>query len=168
MTGVPGSGKTTLGRALAEELGAAFISLDEVKEELWAGSTWPDGWSLRLAAEADVVARARAASDGAVIDVWVTPGRDDERVASLLAGWPEPVVQVACVVPVETAVSRYVDRGRTGGPHGETDEALLARIRDAVPLMATLGVGPYLEVDTAVPVDVPALATRIRESGSCA
>ena len=160
MTGVPGSGKTTLGQALATELGAVLVSLDAVKEELWSGSTWPDGWSLRLAAEAEVLARARAAADDVVIDVWVAPGRDDERVASLLAGWPATVVQVACVVPVETALSRYVDRGRSGGPHGVTDAALLPRIRDAVPRMAPLNVGPYLEVDTSGPVDVPALATR--------
>ncbi len=147
---------------MAAELGAAFVSLDAVKEELWAGSTWSDAGALRLAAEAEVLAWARAVSDGTVIDMWIAPGRDDERVASLLAGWPGPVVQVACVVPAETAVARYVDRGRSGGAHGETDEALLQRIRDAVPLMAPLGVGPYLEVDTSLPVDVPALAVGLR------
>jgi predicted kinase len=161
VTGVPGSGKTTLGRALAEELGAAFVSLDEVKEEMWV-STHGDAWELRLAAEDAVLARASAMPGDVVLDLWVAPGRDDDRVASLLAGWPVPVVQVACVVPVETALSRYVDRGRSGGPHGVTDDALLQRIRDAVPLMAPLGFGPYLEVDTSVPVDIPTLAHRIR------
>lgn len=167
VTGVPGSGKTTVGRALAESLPAAFLSLDEVKEELWASS--PAGaWELRLAAETEVLARAAASPGDVVLDLWVAPGRDDVRVAALLRNWGGPVVQVACVVSAETAVSRYVDRGRSGGPHGVTDEPLLERIRDAVPLMISLGVGPYLEVDTSCPVDVPALATKVSAAETAA
>ena len=161
VTGVPGSGKTSLGRALAAELGRGFISLDEVKEELWS-ATQADPLDLRFAAEAEVLARAVAEPGAVVLDIWVAPGRDDERVAGLLRGRPERVVQVGCVVPAEVAVARYVGRGRSGGPHGETDETLLQRIRDAVPLMAPLGIGPYLEVDTSAPVDVPALARQVR------
>ena len=35
VTGVPGAGKSTLGLALAEGLGAPFLSLDAIKEELY-------------------------------------------------------------------------------------------------------------------------------------
>ena len=166
MTGVPGSGKTTLGRALAGALGATFVSLDTVKEELWPTSTWADGWALRRAAEAEVLARAQAADGDVVIDIWVAPGRDDARVSALFVDWPVPVVQVACVVTADLAVGRYVARDRSLGPHGPTDERLLQRIRDAVPLMGPLGPGPYLAVDTSAPVDVPALVTTLRAAGS--
>jgi hypothetical protein len=161
VTGVPGAGKTTLGRALARSLRAAFVSLDEVMEQLWESSPG-DAWQLRLAAETEMLARAGAVPGDVVLDLWIAPGRDDERVASLLRGWDGFVVQVACVVSAEIAVARYVDRGRSGGPHGKTDEPLLQRIRDAVPLMASLGVGPFLEVDTTGRVDVPSLAARVR------
>jgi len=168
VTGVPGSGKTTLGRALAGVLGATFVSLDTVKEELWSTSTWADGWALRRAAEAEVVARARAADDDVVIDIWVAPGRDDARVTALFVDWPDPVVQVACVVDADLAVGRYVARDRSLGPHGPTDERLLQRIRDAVPNMAPLGPGPYVEVDTSSPVDIAALVATLRAAGSTA
>ena len=166
MTGVPGSGKTTLGRDLAEELGATFVSLDTAKEGLWPTATWTDGWALRRAAEAEVLARARAAADGAVLDIWISPGRDENRMTSMLAGWPEPVVQVACVVAADLAVERFVARDRSFGPHGIIDAPILQRIRDAVPLMGPLGLGPYLEMDTSAPVDVRALVVRIRAAAS--
>jgi predicted kinase len=154
-----------LSRALARELGAEFVSLDTVKEQLWSsGVSHTDARALRLAAEAESLARAARAPGDVVLDIWVAPGRDDERVAGLLRAWEGPVVQIGCVVPAETAVARYVDRGRSGGPHGVTDEPLLQRILDAVPLMGSLHVGPYLEVDTSLPVDVAALVRRVVDS----
>jgi len=53
VSGVPGSGKTTLGRALAEAMGARFLDLDTIKETLFDSSDGVlDGVELRLAAEA--------------------------------------------------------------------------------------------------------------------
>jgi hypothetical protein len=87
-------------------------------------------------------------------------------MTSMLAGWPDPVVQVACVVAADLDVEMFVARDRSFGPHGVIDVPLLQRIRDAVPLMGPLGLGPYLEVDTSAPVDVRALVVRIRAAAS--
>lgn len=158
VTGVPGSGKSTLGRTLADALDAALISLDAIKEELYdAHAGVLDGFDLRLAAEREL-ARRLDRSDTAVVDIWVQPGRDTERVAGLLAG--RPVVEVLCRVPAALAVDRYVRRPRTG-PHKPPDEATLQHIREAASVIAPLGLGPCLEVDTSVAVDIDELAAAV-------
>ena len=45
--GWPASGKTTLARALATELGTAYLSKDEVKEALMDHVGAPAGWPSR-------------------------------------------------------------------------------------------------------------------------
>lgn len=158
VTGVPGSGKSTLARDLAEALEAELVSLDAIKEELYdarAGAL--DGFELRIAADREVARRLDRART-TVVDIWVQPGRDDERVAALLAG--QQVVEVLCRVPAALAVDRYVRRPRTG-PHRPPDEETLQRIRDAADAIAPLGLGRCIEVDTSVAVDVGELAAAV-------
>jgi predicted kinase len=47
ITGLPGTGKTTLGRKLAEELALPFISKDDIKELLFDGLGWEDRAKLK-------------------------------------------------------------------------------------------------------------------------
>lgn len=42
ITGLPGTGKTTLGRKLAEEFRLPFISKDDIKEFLFDNLGWKD------------------------------------------------------------------------------------------------------------------------------
>src|SRR5919106_6497389 len=86
VTGVPGSGKTTVGRLLAHALRAPFLSLDSIKERLFGVSDGRlDAFALRLAAETELGAEIAAVAGTAVVDIWIQPGRDTERVAHLLA-----------------------------------------------------------------------------------
>jgi predicted kinase len=161
VTGVPGSGKTTLGSALAERLGCAFVSLDAIKEELAADAAQtPRDW-LRYDAEQEVVRRLEAFAGEAVLDIWVAPRRDVERVATLLRPWWDRLVEVRCQVPAAVAVARYDARER-GWPHLPADEETLARIRDAAERPESLGAARTVVVDTTRPVAIADLAQAVR------
>jgi predicted kinase len=160
VTGVPGSGKTTLGSALAKELGAPFLSLDTIKEELHERDVTRGGFELRRAAEAKLEDYLASAKGTVVVDIWIEPGRDTERVAGLLHRYREVIVEVLCRVPAEVAVQRYLRRPRTA-PHLPPDGATLWRIQRSAEVFKPVGIGRCIEVDTSESVDVKDVLTRL-------
>ncbi len=161
VTGVPGAGKTTLGAALAWTLRVPFLSLDSIKEHLYSRDDTAGAYELRMAAEAELSRRLGEVGGLAVVDIWVAPQRDTERVSSLLLAQAADVVEVLCRVPADVAVRRYAGRARSG-PHRPADSATLQRIRDAAEQISPLGIGRCIEVDTSSPVDLERLAERLR------
>lgn len=155
--GWPASGKTTLARALASELGTAYLAKDEVKEALMDQLGAPDDVeeSRRLgrAAVAAVLTAARGCPGGVIDSTWYPYSL---RLVRELTG---PFVEVRCRVGIDLARERFWTRPR--------DERHLDRRRTEAELwqeeVRPLGVGPLLEVDTSRRVDVPALATRVEE-----
>jgi len=166
VTGVPGAGKTGLATALAERLAIAMVSLDEIKEELAVeAEDTPREW-LRYDAEAELVRRLEAFAGEAVVDIWVAPRRDTERVRDLLKPWWDRVVEVRCQVPAAVAVERYAARERSW-PHLPADAATLARIRDAADHPEALGAPRTVVVDTTRPVEIGEVVTAVRrETGA--
>lgn len=154
--GWPGSGKTTLSRALASELGIPYLSKDVVKEALMDAlgtpSTVDGSRELGRAAVFAVLGAARGCH-GAVIDSTWYPYSEP-----LVRALPGPVVEVRCRVPVDIARDRYRNRSR--------DERHLDRLRIESELwgseVAPLDVGPLLEVDTSGPVDTAQVAASVR------
>lgn len=162
VTGVPGAGKTTLGSALALALGARFLSLDAIKESLYAGEERTQAPAeLRLNAERELGVQLAAADGPAVVDIWIAPDRDTERVTTLLQQQDRDVVELLCRVPADTAVARYVGR-RRGWPHRAPDEPTLQRIREASDAIEPLGIGTCIEVDTSRPVDIDKVLDGLR------
>jgi predicted kinase len=154
--GWPGSGKTTLGRALAKELHLAFLAKDELKEALMDGLGAPATVteSERLGAAAvRCVLRAAQGCPGAVIDSTWFP-----YTLALVRQLPGPLVEVRCRVDLDVVRKRYAARHR--------DERHLDDRRAEKDLWSRpvepLGVGPLIEVDTGGPVDVAAVAAQIR------
>lgn len=139
VTGVPGAGKTTLGSALAVALGAPFLSLDAIKENLYAGGEGTqDRYGLRLAAERELVVQLTSAGATVAVDLWIAPGRDTERITALLQQQARKIVEVLCRVPADVAVARYARRRRSG-PHLPPDEMTLRRIREASDVLRPWG-----------------------------
>lgn len=156
--GWPGSGKTTLARALASALGLAYLGKDELKESLWEqfGQPATVEESRRLG-EASVRILLRLARDcpGAVIDsTWY------DYTRPLVAELPGRIVEVRCQVSLDTARERYAKRQRGVGHLDDrrTEAELWGRP------VAPLGVGPLIEVDAEQPVDVAGLAEMIMGS----
>lgn len=156
MGGWPGSGKTTLSRTLALELGVPYLAKDEVKETLMDALGAPDdveaSHALGRAAVRAVMAVA-AQCPAAVVDSTWFP-----YALPLAAALPGPVVEVRCCVPLAVARERYRDRTR--------DPRHLDGFRDEDELwgaeVAPLGLGPLVEVETTGAVDVPAVAASVR------
>ena len=154
--GWPGSGKTTLSRALAAELPMPLLSKDEVKEALMdalgAPSDVEESRRLGRAAVFAVLAAARGCH-GAVVDSTWYPYAE-----ALARELPGPVVELRCRVPLATAQDRYAARTR--------DERHLDGRRWSSELwgdeVAPLGLGPVLDVDTSGPVDVVEVAAACR------
>jgi predicted kinase len=163
VTGVPGSGKTTLGSALASQLNAPFLCLDAIKEELHAGNGRLTGLDLRIAAEVTLEKCLAQAAETVVLDIWIQPGRDTDRIAEMLRRQGRTVVEALCRVPAPIAVQRYRSRDREP-PHLPADEETLARIRAGVEEVTPLGVGTSVELDTSEPVDAKAVLALLTSS----
>ena len=156
--GWPGSGKTTVARALAPELRFAYLSKDEVKEALMdcMGPPSTVEQSRRIGAAAvHAVLRVARGCPGAVIDSTWFP-----YALPLVRELAGPFVEVRCLIAVDVARARYRRRVR--------DERHLDRLRTEDELwgeeVPPLGVGTLVEVDTAQPVDTAALAATVRDA----
>jgi hypothetical protein len=156
--GWPAAGKTTVARALASEMGLAYLSKDDVKEALMdrlgAPSTLEASRELGAAA---VFAVLRVARDcpGAVIDSTWFP-----YSLPLVRDLPGRCVEIRCRVDIAVARERYRRRLR--------DERHLDDRRSEEELwgseVAPLGVGPLIEVDSGDLVDIALLADQVREA----
>jgi uncharacterized protein len=128
--GGPGTGKTTLSRALAEQARAGVISTDDVRRQMQqagalTGSTDVFGEGLyapsNVAAVYDeVLRRARWSLDRGVSVILDGTWRDPvqrERARGLASQTNSPIVVLTCAVPLEQAAARIETR------HGTTSDA---------------------------------------------
>ena len=159
VSGLPGSGKTTISRPLADALDLPLLARDSIKETLWDSLGAGDlAWSRKLgAASAEVFWRLAGEARAAVLDNFF-----HRAFAYRLEALPGPLVEVHCACPGELALDRYQSRQRhpchfdlTYGVEQfdtwmRTDSAAL-----------DLG-GPLLEVDTTRAVDIDEIAAWVR------
>ncbi len=167
VNGMPGSGKSTLGAALAEMLDCPFLSKDRIKEPL-ADIVGPMVASPRLGAIAmqTMWEMAGAVENGVVLDAVWLPSRDRAFLEAGLASAGSPrVVEVWCDVDRETAMERLADRYDPGSPvrhevHGDLTD-IIGFWDEHGATAEPIGLGPVVRVDTTKPHDVAALVQEI-------
>jgi gluconate kinase len=159
VSGAPGSGKSTLAEPLAAELGYALLAKDIIKETLYGVLGPPDLDRARSrelgAASMELLWALAERSPHALIEANFRPYSDYERTRLTALGGVQ--VEVHCACPPELAVARYNARPRHP-VHVQTSITpdYLAEFDRPV------GIGALVTVDTTAPVDVPAIAARVR------
>lgn len=163
VAGLPGSGKTTVGRALAGVLQRPFLDKDDFLEQLLEASSSPPAERSVLSrrADAEFIEQARTEPTAVLVSFWrrlelsTTSGTATEWLAG-----SESAVELWCRCPPAVALGRFIGRRRHPG-HGDQarDEAELRHQFESLSRLGSLGVGRLVSVDTAVDVDITELRT---------
>jgi len=170
ISGLPGSGKTTLGRRLAPELSLPLIDKDEILDRLFESKGIGDtGWRRALSRESDVILQNEAmSSDGAIlVSFWHSPGMpsDSGTPTDWLDTPSHHVVNVHCVCDLEVAASRFLQRQRHPG-HLDGGSSSVERLESLRKLthLPPLDIGPRIAVDTSEESDLTRVVRAIRDS----
>jgi len=167
ISGIPASGKSTVGRAVAAALGLAMLDKDEFLEALFNSQGIGDAeWRKRLSRAADEILREKALrSDGAVITSWwrhpssrVDSGTPVEWLSSL----PGVAIELHCVCSPHVAAHRFLLRKRHEGhlDHLKKPAEVVASFEEHA-AFGPLGIARVVRVDTDRTVEMSAVLAQI-------
>jgi predicted kinase len=176
ITGAPGSGKTTIGRRLARELGLPFLSKDLFKETLFDTLGWDDrAWSKRLGGAAMTLLYRCAsalleARQSLALEANFYPQWDTAPLLQLEEQWQCQFVQVMCEAPLDLLAERFRAREFSGERHpghagqASLDEIVEIILREAWPSLPLKG--PLLTIDTTefAAIDYAAIAASVMQT----
>jgi cytidylate kinase len=157
VTGLPGAGKSTVGRRIADHFNLPFITKDTFKELIFDGLGWSDkAWSLKVSATTHrimdyVIAEECKARQSVVVESNFKPAVDSVRFRDLTERFGAALVQVLCWASGDVLFERYkhrleVDRHPGHVEDGSLDQARRDLLRGKCePLRID---GPTLELET--------------------
>ncbi len=168
VSGIPASGKSTVGRMIAAGLGLPFLDKDAFLETLFDEQGVGDAqWRSRLSRAADDALREQALrSDSAVITSWwrhprshIESGTPVEWLSSLHSN----LIELYCICSPQIAAERFLSRQRHKGhlDHLKERAGVLALFEEQAAL-GPLGVARVVEVNTERDVDLNRLFVEIR------
>lgn len=163
VSGLPASGKTTVGRLLGERLAMPVIDKDAILEVLFDSLGCPDrAERTRLSRASDEVLYALAATCPAAILVsWWHRDSAPERLRAIATS----IVEVFCECPTDVAAARFASRVRHPGHHdGDRTASDVQRSFDDLPGTARepLGLGTVVRVDTGGTLDADLVVRQVR------
>jgi len=167
ISGIPASGKSTVGRAVAAALGLVMLDKDDFLEALFNSQGIGDAkWRTRLSRDADEILKAKAlCSDGAVITSWWRHPSSSANTGTpieWLSLLPGAAVEVHCVCSPHVAANRFLSRKRHEGhlDHLKMQADLVPSFAEQAAL-GPLGIARVVRVDTDQPVDMSAVLAQI-------
>ncbi|HEY1808396.1 MAG TPA: AAA family ATPase [Acidobacteriaceae bacterium] len=162
VSGPPGSGKTTLARPLARQLGFALLCKDDLKESLYTslgGARGDLDFSSRIGRAAmDLLWVLAARCPAAVLEANFRTRSPEERAH--VAALNGQIVEVHCRLPLEEASRRFARRARDERHHPAHPLQEMPPERMAE-YEGPFAMSPVIEVDTTQPVNLDALILQV-------
>jgi len=167
VTGIPASGKSTIGRAVAAALGLPMLDKDEILEAMFNSQGVGDfEWRRRLSRAADDILQAMAREGrGAVIASWwrhPASGIDSGTPVDWLSSLPGVLIELHCTCSPQVAAERFLSRKRHLGHLDQlkTHDEVLAGFQQQAAL-GPLGIRSLVKVNTEQSVDLRTLLAQI-------
>lgn len=158
ITGLPGTGKTTLGKKLAKDLGIPFISKDNFKEILFDVFGWQDReWSKKIGGASydlmyHVAESILESGKPLIVETNFNPKFANQKFLELKEKYDLALVQVRCVTDGEVLFERFKKRAESADRHpGHVDGGSLDEWRPILlqGKIESLDIGSeILDVDT--------------------
>jgi predicted kinase len=144
VNGLSGTGKSSLARRLAKDLGLPCFSNDQIKEVLFDTLGWSDlDWADRLGKSSSAllwsVARSMLeAGQSLVVEGALHAGEDGPRLAGLREQFGPRIAEIHCFASRDVLAGRVKERAVSGDRHpGHGDQDLEALHEEVIPELLT-------------------------------